>query len=160
MNPTKPMNPIKMTTTTRRQALRDAMKATALLAAIPSWAVPALAEGEADAEFTDYPKTFNPNNPNSITRLLDIRKIDGLITPADQFFAIQHFNQPEVDPVAYRLKFTGMVRKDVQFTLEDLKKMKRLEMAGGSTQKEFDDLKQTLTEGLKENEHLKKKLGK
>ena len=41
---------------------------------------------------------------------------------------------------------------------EDLKKMKRLEMTGGSTKKEFDDLKQALAEALKENEHLKTKL--
>ena len=118
-------------TTTRRQALKDAMKATALLAAIPGWAVPALAQGETDAEFTDYPKTFNPNNPNSLTKLLDIRKIDGLITPADQFFAIQHFDQPAVDPATYRLKFTGLVRKDVQFALDDLKKMKPVDVVVG-----------------------------
>lgn len=116
---------------TRREALRDAMKSAALLAAIPAWAVPALAAGETDVEFTDYPKTFNANNPNSTTRVLDIRKIDGLITPADQFFSIQHFNQPEVDPAAYRLRFTGMVRKDVEFTLADLKKMKPVDLVAG-----------------------------
>ena len=52
--------------------------------------------------------------------MLDIRKIDGLITPNDQFFSIQHYNQPEVDPATYRLKLTGLVDKPIELTLADL----------------------------------------
>ncbi len=55
----------------------------------------ALAEGEADVPFTDIPATFNPNNPKATTRMLAIRKIDGLFTPKDQFFAVQHLGRPE-----------------------------------------------------------------
>ncbi|HXJ40290.1 MAG TPA: molybdopterin-dependent oxidoreductase, partial [Bryobacteraceae bacterium] len=101
------------------------------LAAIPEWAVPALAQGESDAVFTDYPKTFNPNNPNSTTKLLDIRKIDGLITPSDQFFSIQHHNQPEIDGAAHRVRFTGMVKKDADLSLADLKAMKPTDIVVG-----------------------------
>ena len=97
--------------------------------AIP--AVPALAQGESDAVFTDYPKTFNPNNPNSTTKLLDIRKIDGLITPSDQFFSIQHHNQPEIDGAAHRVRFTGMVKKDADLSLADLKAMKPTDIVVG-----------------------------
>jgi DMSO/TMAO reductase YedYZ molybdopterin-dependent catalytic subunit len=117
--------------TNRREALRAAMKAVALTAAIPSWAVPALAQGETDVEFLDYPKTFGAANPNSTTKVFDIRKIDGLITPADQFFAITHLNQPEIDAAKYRLKFTGLVRKPADFTLDDLKKMKPVDLVAG-----------------------------
>ena len=37
-------------------------------------------------------------NPNAANRFLDIRKIDGHITPNDQFFFIHHYNRPEIDP--------------------------------------------------------------
>src|SRR5579864_601385 len=93
----------------RRDALRTGLATASLLALMP--AVPALAEDESDVPFTDIPTTFNPNNPSSPTRMLDIRKIDGPITPKDQFFGTQHFNKPEIDPATYKLKFTGLVKK-------------------------------------------------
>jgi DMSO/TMAO reductase YedYZ molybdopterin-dependent catalytic subunit len=116
---------------TRRETLRRGVAATSLLALIPEWATPALAQGETDIPFTDIPKTFNPGNPNSPTRMLDIRKIDGPLTPKDQFFAINHFSRPDVDPVAFRLKFTGMVNKPTDFTLSDLRAMKSTELICG-----------------------------
>src|SRR3984893_19079216 len=100
---------------TRRDTLRRGSLA-ATLALIPDWAVPALAQGETDVPFTDIPATFNPNNPNATSRLLDIRKIDGPFTPKEQFFAVQHFNRPEIDPATYRLKFTGMDNKAAEFS--------------------------------------------
>ena len=117
--------------TTRRETLKRGLAAAGLLAFVPEWATPALAQGEVDVPFTDIPKNFNPNNPNSTTRMLDIRKIDGPFTPKDQFFAIQHMNQPDVDPVSYRLKLTGMVNKPAEFTLAELKAMKSTEMPAG-----------------------------
>ena len=50
---------------TRRETLRRGLAATSLLALVPEWATPALAQGETDVPFTDIPKTFNPNNPNA-----------------------------------------------------------------------------------------------
>ena len=123
--------PDQTTTTTRRETLKRGLTAAGLLAFVPDWATPALAQGEVDVPFTDIPKTFNPNNPNSTTRMLDIRKIDGPFTPKDQFFAIQHMNQPEIDPAAYRLKLTGLVNKPAEFRLAELKGMKSTEMAAG-----------------------------
>jgi len=114
----------------RRETLRRGLAAGALVL-VPDWAVPALAEGESDVPFTDIPKNFNPNNPNATTRMLDIRKIDGLLTPKDQFFAINHFNRPEIDPNTYRLKFTGMVNKPAEFSLSDLRAMKSAEVVFG-----------------------------
>ena len=116
---------------TRRETLRRGLAATSVLALVPDWAMPALAQGDTDVPFTDIPKTFNPNNPNSPTRMLDIRKIDGMLTPKDQFFAINHYNRPEIDPAAYRLKFTGMLNKPAQFSLADLKAMKVTELVNG-----------------------------
>src|SRR5918993_1523137 len=94
---------------TRRETLKRGAAAAAALALIPDWAIPALAQGEVDVPFTDIPMTFNPNPASGAQRFLDIRKIDGPITPADQFFFIRHYNRPEIDPAAFRLKFTGLV---------------------------------------------------
>jgi DMSO/TMAO reductase YedYZ molybdopterin-dependent catalytic subunit len=114
----------------RRETLRRGLAASALVL-VPDWAVPARAEGESDVPFTDIPKNFNPNNPNATTRMLDIRKIDGLLTPKEQFFAINHFNRPEIDPNTYRLKFTGMVNKPTEFSLSELRAMKSAEVVFG-----------------------------
>ncbi len=116
---------------TRRETLRRGLAATSLLALVPEWATPALAEGETDVAFTDYPKNFNPNPPTSANRQLDIRKIDGPITPNDQFFFIQHYNKPEIDAASYRLKLTGMVKKPAEFSLADLRAMKSTELTNG-----------------------------
>jgi len=116
----------------RRETLRRGLAAASLLALVPEWAVPALAEGEMDVPFTDYPANYNPNNnPAAANRFLDIRKIDGHTTPNDQFFFIQHYNQPEVDPTSWRLKFTGLVNKPAGFSLADLKAMKSTEIVNG-----------------------------
>jgi DMSO/TMAO reductase YedYZ molybdopterin-dependent catalytic subunit len=114
---------------TRRETFKRGLAAASLLAFLPD--PPAPAQGEVDVPFTDIPKNFNPNNPNSTTRMLDIRKIDGPFTPKDQFFAIQHMNQPEIDPAAYRLRFTGMVDKPAEFTVNDLRAMRSTELAAG-----------------------------
>ena len=116
----------------RRQTLRRGLAATSLLAFVPEWAMPALAQDEMDIPFTDLPRNFNPSaNLNGATRQYDIRKIDGLLTPKEQFFTMQHLNKPEIDPAAYRLKFTGMVIKPAEFSLADLRAMKSTEMAIG-----------------------------
>ena len=116
---------------TRRDTLRMGFAAASVLALLPEGQMPALAEGEVDVPFTDIPKTFNPNNPNAATRIYDIRKIDGLLTPPDQFFTTQHFVKPEIDASQYRLKFTGMVKKPVEFSLADLRAMKSNEVVFG-----------------------------
>jgi DMSO/TMAO reductase YedYZ molybdopterin-dependent catalytic subunit len=118
-------------TITRRDGLRRSLAAFGAMALIPEWAYPAAAEGDADVAFTDIPKTFNPNNPNSATRLLDIRKIDGPLTPKDQFFSIQHMNRPKIDPATYKLKISGLVKKPVELSLAQLQAMHPTEIVAG-----------------------------
>lgn len=113
---------------------RDSVKgfaAAGLLALLPDWPTPALADDEADVPFTDIPANFNPANPNAAVRMLDIRKIDGPYTPKDQFFAMQHMGKPEIDSATYRLKFTGLVKKESQLSLADLRGMRSTEIAAG-----------------------------
>jgi DMSO/TMAO reductase YedYZ molybdopterin-dependent catalytic subunit len=116
---------------TRRDTLRRGFAAASLLALVPDWAMPALAQGETDVPFTDIPKNFNPNNPKAPVRMLDIRKIDGLITPKDQFFAIQHMNRPKIDPATYRLKISGLVNKPAELSLSDLRAMRPTRLVAG-----------------------------
>jgi DMSO/TMAO reductase YedYZ molybdopterin-dependent catalytic subunit len=116
----------------RRDTLKRGLAATSLLALASEWTLPALAEGETDIPFTDYPASYKPNgNPAATNRLLDIRTIDGYTTPSDQFFFTQHYNRPEVDAASYRLKFTGLVNKPVEFSLADIKAMKSTDVVNG-----------------------------
>jgi DMSO/TMAO reductase YedYZ molybdopterin-dependent catalytic subunit len=116
---------------TRRETIRRGLAATSLLA-LADWALPALADNEADVPFTDYPANYKVNaNPDAANRFFDIRKIDGHITPNDQFFFIQHYNRPEIDGNSYRLKFTGMVNKPTELSLADLKAMKSADVVNG-----------------------------
>ena len=116
---------------TRRETLGRGLAAAGLLALVSEWAAPALAQGETDVPFTDIPANYNPNKPDAPTRQLDIRKLDGMLTPKDQFFTTQHFTRPEIDPAHYRLKFTGMVNKQVEFSLADLRAMKSINVING-----------------------------
>jgi DMSO/TMAO reductase YedYZ molybdopterin-dependent catalytic subunit len=115
---------------TRRETLKRGA-AAATLFALPDWALPALAQGEVDVAFTDYPATFTAVNPNGNNRFLDLRKIDGLITPNDQFFFIQHYNKPELDAATFRIKMTGLVKKPLELSLADLKAMPSTDIMNG-----------------------------
>jgi DMSO/TMAO reductase YedYZ molybdopterin-dependent catalytic subunit len=116
---------------TRRESFRRGLAAAGVYALLPEWQIPGLAQGETDVPFTDIPKTFNPNNPNTPAKIYDIRKIDGMLTPPDQFFTTQHFAKPEIDANQYRVKFTGMVKNPTEFSLAELKAMKSNEVVFG-----------------------------
>ena len=112
-----------MTQITRRDTLKQGLSLAGFLA-LADWAVPALAQGETDVPFTDYPATFNPGGNGAPRRTFDIRTIDGFLVPKDKFFVTQHFNQPVIDPNTYRLKLSGLVNKPMELSLADLKKMR------------------------------------
>src|SRR5512134_992418 len=116
---------------TRRETLKRGVAAAGALALVPEWALPALAQGEVDVPFTDIPATFDPSPADGARRFLDLRKIDGHLTPTDQFFFIQHYNKPDIDAVAYRLKFTGLVRKPAELSLADLRSMPSVDVVNG-----------------------------
>lgn len=114
---------------TRRDTLKKGLAAAGLLALAPDWS--ALADDEQNVPFTDIPDTFRTVSANGMTRMLDLRKIDGPFTPKDQFFALQHMNRPEIDATAYRLKFTGLVTAPAEFTLADLRAMHPTDVVAG-----------------------------
>jgi DMSO/TMAO reductase YedYZ molybdopterin-dependent catalytic subunit len=116
---------------TRRETLKRGLAVTGALALVPDWALPVLAQGETDVPFTDIPATFNPAPADGARRMLDLRKIDGLITPADQFFFIQHYDKPEINGSNYRLRLTGLVNKPAELSLADLRGMSSTEIVNG-----------------------------
>lgn len=109
--------------TSRRDLLRGTLAMAGLsVLGIPDWAIPALAQGETLVPFTDIPANAN-FTPAVDRRTLDIRKIDGPFTPADQFFTTQHYGHPVVDPAAFRLKISGLVDRPTALSLDELRRM-------------------------------------
>jgi DMSO/TMAO reductase YedYZ molybdopterin-dependent catalytic subunit len=115
---------------TRRETVRKGLAAASLLSLLPDWAIPALAQDDTLVPFTDLPANFNPT-PTAERRTLDIRKIDGPFTPADQFFTTQHLGHPVIDPATFALHVSGLVERPKSFSLADLRKMRRVELAFG-----------------------------
>jgi len=116
---------------TRREILRGSVAIAGLgVLSLPEWAMPVLAQGETQIPFTDMPA--NPNfAPAADRRVVDLRKIDGAFTSRDQFYTIQHYNQPEIDPAAYRLNISGLVDRATSLSLDDLRRMKASELVAG-----------------------------
>jgi DMSO/TMAO reductase YedYZ molybdopterin-dependent catalytic subunit len=116
---------------TRRKILKGGLAASGLsVLGLPEWALPALAQGATLVPFTDLPANMNLT-PTPDRRTLDIRKIDGPFTPADQFFTTQHYGHPAIDPAGFRLKVTGLVDRPRSFSLDELKKMRGAELIFG-----------------------------
>ena len=66
--------------------------------------------------------------PNVIVRQLDWEKLDSRLTPADQFFVIKHYDQPDVSETGWRLGIDGLVARPQSLTLADLKARARREV--------------------------------
>ena len=114
----------------RRDLLKGGLAVAGLgVLALPEFVLPALAQGETLVPFTDLPETFPA--PAVDRRQLDIRKIDGPLTPKDQFFTTQHYGHPEIDLTAFRLKVTGLVDKPLSLSLDALRGMRRVELLAG-----------------------------
>jgi DMSO/TMAO reductase YedYZ molybdopterin-dependent catalytic subunit len=110
--------------------LRGTLAAAGLAAlGLPEWVLPALAQGEVVVPFTDLPETFPP--PTVDRRQLDIRTIEGPFTPRDRFFTTQHYGHPMVDPATFRLKVSGLVDRPLSLSLDDLRKMRNVELVAG-----------------------------
>jgi len=115
----------------RRSVLKSGAAAGALAAlGWPDWLLPALAQGEAVVPFTDMPANF-ATNPSELVRVLDIRRIDAPVTPQDQFFTLQHYGQPTIDPAVWRLSIDGLVNKPLSLGLDELRKMGSTELVAG-----------------------------
>ena len=107
----------------RREVIKGGLALAGLSAfGIPEWALPALAQGETLVAFTDIPDNVKWETPPD-RRLLDVRTIDGPLTPKDKFATTQHYGHPDVDPATFKLKISGLVNQPKQLSLDDLKKI-------------------------------------
>ncbi|HEY0962716.1 MAG TPA: sulfite oxidase [Pseudomonadales bacterium] len=119
---------------TRREALQGAMAVGGYIAtaSLPFWSRLALGAGEELVPFTDMPAEFTapPVTPGAI-HYLDSRQITSFYTPNDDFYIIQHYNQPEVSEADFRLKVTGMVDKPMELSMADIKARPKMEIDAG-----------------------------
>ena len=108
----------------RRDLLKGAVGSGVLAAgaaSIPSWVMPALAQGEELVPFTDIPDTFRVRDKGAGgTYFQDVRQINSFYSSNDQFYVVQHYGQPELDLSSYRLRITGMVDNPMELSLQDV----------------------------------------
>jgi DMSO/TMAO reductase YedYZ molybdopterin-dependent catalytic subunit len=113
----------------RREIIQGSAALVGLAAlGIPDWML-AQAPGEEVLPWTDIPANFQPSPPTGL-RTLDTRTIQRstFFTPNEDFFAVQHYPVPTVNPAAYSLRLTGLVNKPTTLTLEELKRRPRAEL--------------------------------
>jgi DMSO/TMAO reductase YedYZ molybdopterin-dependent catalytic subunit len=118
-------------TTTRRDMIKESIALAGLgVLGLPDWAFPALAQEGTLVPFTDLPETITlERTPDR--RIIDIRTIDRVFTPSDQFFTTQHYGHPEIDTATYRLRVSGLVDRPLELSLADLRAMPSRELVFG-----------------------------
>ncbi len=115
----------------RREIIRGGAALAGMAAlGIPQWmlAAQAPAQGEEVVPWTDIPANFDPS-PATGFRTLDTRTLQRstFFTPNEDFFAVQHYPVPTVDPATYKLRLTGLVNKPLTLSLDELKRRPRME---------------------------------
>jgi DMSO/TMAO reductase YedYZ molybdopterin-dependent catalytic subunit len=90
-------------------------------------ALAALQPGDEVIPWTDIPANFVARG-NLDTRTIDRTQF---ITANENFYLVQHYGTPEVDPAKYTLKLTGMFNKPVTLTLDELKRRPKVEQIVG-----------------------------
>lgn len=115
----------------RRDVLRTGLAVAGVgVLGFPEWALPALAQGETIVPFTDLPDPLNLSRTPD-RRMLDIRGIEGPLTPRDLFFTTQHYGHPAVDPAAFRLQVSGLVDRPLSLSLDELRQMPSRDLVFG-----------------------------
>ena len=110
---------------TRRDVLKGGAVGLSALALFP-----ALAQGEELVEFTDYPEDWTTDRgPDK--RRYDIRKIDGPMTPTEQFFTTQHHGHPHIEVNSFRLKISGLVDRPKELSLDELRDLGETDLVAG-----------------------------
>jgi DMSO/TMAO reductase YedYZ molybdopterin-dependent catalytic subunit len=75
----------------------------------------------------DQPTT-NPEPPAALRNLLVWEELDSWYTPADNFFVVNHYNEPALTARDWRLGITGLVEHKQSLTLAELKARARHEV--------------------------------
>ena len=128
---------------TRRQAAKTGALAAAMVVGVPRWALAAMSQ-EQEVPFTDMPDGFE-TDPTAIVRFVDIRRIDEFFTPADEFFTIQHYGQPDIDVATHAVEISGLVTHPQALSVADIRRRPRTEIAcafecSGNSRRRFNGL--------------------
>ena len=129
---------------TRRVAAKaGALVAGSIVVGVPDWALAAISQEELVA-FTDMPDGFE-TDPTPIVRFVDIREINDFFTPADEFFTIQHYGQPHIDPATHALEVSGLVSWPQLLSVAEIRRRPRTELAcafecSGNSRRRFNGL--------------------
>ncbi|MCC7341196.1 MAG: molybdopterin-dependent oxidoreductase [Bryobacterales bacterium] len=98
----------------------------AALAALP------LEPGEELLPFSDYSPAFRVDAQarNPRVKVFDLRRLDGWMTPADEFFTFHQTSQPPPPDLAdWRLRISGYVENPTSLTWEELRRLPVAETA-------------------------------
>ncbi|MDX1563064.1 MAG: molybdopterin-dependent oxidoreductase, partial [Gammaproteobacteria bacterium] len=118
----------------RRNALKTglALGGAAATAGLPFWSDLALAQGEELVPFSDVPEGFMapPVTPGA-SHFLDTRLLDTFYTPNEDFYIVQHYDQPVIPEDEYRLRITGLVDRPLELGLDEIKARPRVEIDAG-----------------------------
>jgi DMSO/TMAO reductase YedYZ molybdopterin-dependent catalytic subunit len=118
----------------RRDLLKGgiALGGMAATAGMPFWSQLAMAQDEVLVPFTDVPEGFTaPPVTAGAVHFLDTRLIDTFYTPVDDFYLVQHYNQPDIDKATYKLRVTGLVDKPFEISYEALLGRPKVEIDAG-----------------------------
>jgi DMSO/TMAO reductase YedYZ molybdopterin-dependent catalytic subunit len=69
-----------------------------------------------------------PVAAKAIKSLTPWEDLDSWTTPNDKFFAVSHYNLPEIDEKTWQLEIAGSISKPLTFTLDELKMLPRHEV--------------------------------
>ena len=119
--------------TDRREVLKSglALGGLAATAGMPFWSKLALAQGEELVPFTDMADFATPEKKPGGIYFQDTRLVDSFYTPNDQFYVVQHYGHPDVDVANFKLRLTGLVDRELEFSLDDLKGLDKFEIDAG-----------------------------
>lgn len=118
----------------RRTVLKNgvAIGGMAATTSMPFWSKIALGASEEVVPFTDMPEGYTapPVQAGGI-HYLNTAEIDSFYTPNDDFYIIQHYNQPQISERDYRLRITGLINNPIELTLADIKRRQKFEIDAG-----------------------------
>jgi DMSO/TMAO reductase YedYZ molybdopterin-dependent catalytic subunit len=118
----------------RRDFLRQsvALGALTLAGSQPLFSPWALGAEETLVPFSDMPPEFvAPPAAPGATHYLDSRGINSFYTSNDDFYVIQHYNQPTVEAATHKLRVTGLVNKTIELDMAAIRSRPKIEIDAG-----------------------------
>lgn len=126
--------PVTLQDPGRRDLLQRGATLTSMaaLGGMPFWSQLAMGAEEELVPFTDMPPGFvaPPVTPGAV-HYLDTRGINTFYTPNDDFYLVQHYNQPEIAEADYKLKVTGLVNKTLELDMASIRRRPKVEIDAG-----------------------------